>query len=357
MRILIYSPAFLPHIGGLEIGQALLAGWFTRLGHEVTVVAQTASAEPDEFPFRVLRRPRPLALLRAVRACDVFMQANVSLRGLWPVLLVRRPWVVSHHSWYCRSDGRIAWQDRLKRFLLRFAAVSISVSGAMAADLATPSVVIPNAYRDDLFRILPEVERRRDLVFLGRLVSDKGADMLIEALGRLAERGFRPGLTIVGDGPEITALEAQAARLRVAGQIEFTGTRKDGELVRLLNEHHVLVVPSRYDEPFGVVALEGIACGCVVVGSAGGGLPQAIGPCGRIFRNGDLDGLVAVLGDLLGNPEDLGAFRAGAAAHLANHRGQRVARVYLAVIEASLAARRRPGPWRGKEGAGWTSAS
>ena len=151
MRILIYSPAFLPGIGGLEIGQALLAEGLTRLGQEVTVATQTAGSGADDFPFRVLRRPGPAALLRAVRSCDVFFQANVSLRGLWPLALVRRPWAVSHHSWYCRTDGRVAWQDRLKRFLLRFAATSISVSHAMAADLATPSQVIPNAYRDDLF--------------------------------------------------------------------------------------------------------------------------------------------------------------------------------------------------------------
>jgi glycosyltransferase involved in cell wall biosynthesis len=227
----------------------------------------------------------------------------------------------------------------------------------MAADLATPSAVIPNAYRDDLFRVLPEVERRRDLVFLGRLVSDKGADLLITALGRLAERGLRPGLTLVGEGPELPALQQLAARLRLAGQVEFTGAREGGELVRLLNEHRILVVPSRYNEPFGVVALEGIACGCVVVGSAGGGLAQAIGPCGRTFRNGDVEELTAILAELLSKPERLEAFRSVAAAHLAMHQSRRVAEVYLAVLERGLAARRGKEARRGQEGGGWTSAS
>lgn len=338
MRILLYSPAFLPSVGGLEIGGALLAERFVRLGHPVTVVTRTAAAGPDGFPFPVLRRPGPLALLRAVRACDVFFQANVSLRGLWPLLLVRRPWAVSHHSWYCRTDGHIAWQDRLKRYLLRYAAVSISVSRAMARDLPTPSVVILNAYRDDLFRLLPEVPRTRDLVFLGRLVSDKGVDLLIAALGHLAGQGLRPRLTIVGDGPELPALRAQAARLGLTDQVEFTGTRTGEELVRLLNRHRIVVLPSRYNEPFGVAALEGIACGCIIVGSAGGGLPEAIGPCGRIFANGSVEELTSVLAELLRHPQSLEPLRVGAAEHLARHGAELVARLYFAALEAGLAA-------------------
>ncbi len=342
MRILIYSPAFLPNIGGLEIGQALLADRLTARGHQVTVVTRipaatdAAGAAACQLPFSVLRRPGPFALLRAVRSCDVFFQANVSLRGLWPLLLVRRPWAVSHHSWYCRSDGHVAWQDRLKRSLLRFAAVSISVSRAMAADLATPSLVIPNAYRDHLFRLLPEVERTLDLIFLGRLVSDKGVDLLIAALGQLAAGGIRPHLTLVGDGPELPRLRAQAASLGVADQVEFLGTRRDGDLVPLLNRHRILVVPSRYNEPFGVAALEGIACGCVVVGSAGGGLPEAIGPCGRIFPNGSVAELAAVLADLLLHPERQAALRAGAAEHLARHGSERIAGLYQEALMGAL---------------------
>jgi glycosyltransferase involved in cell wall biosynthesis len=287
-----------------------------------------------------LRQPGPLALLRAVRDCDVFFQANVSLRGLWPLLLVRRPWAVSHHSWYCQSDGRVAWPDRLKRWLLRFAAVSISVSRALAADLATPSLVIPNSYRDDLFQVLPESERTRDLVFLGRLVSDKGADLLIAAMGRLAARGLRPRLTVIGDGPELPALRRQIAALGLASQVELTGTRVGSELVALLNRHRILVVPSRYHEPFGVVALEGIACGCVVLGSMGGGLPEAIGPCGRTFPNGRIEELAAALERLLCHPEELAALRAGAAEHLAAHGSDRIARLYSTALDQGLAARR-----------------
>jgi glycogen synthase len=340
MKILIYSPAFLPKIGGLELNQHELADQFTRLGHQVTVVTTTPPAGADRYPFRVVRQPGPAALLREVSACDVYFQANVSLRGLWPLLFVRRPWAVSHHSWYCRSDGRVAWQDRLKRYLLRFAAASISVSKAIADDLGTKSEVIENAYRDDLFHRLPGVARDRDLAFLGRLVSDKGIDLLIAALGGLAAAGLRPRLTIIGDGPERDALLRQAAQLGIAGQIELTGLRTDDKLVRLLNQHRILVVPSRYNEPFGIVALEGIACGCLVVGSAGGGLAEAIGPCGRTFPNGNVEALTAILAELLVRPGGWELPAAVAQAHLAPHRSEAVARRYLAALEAAVTAHR-----------------
>lgn len=336
MKILHYSPAFLPQIGGLELNVANIATQIQKAGHDLTLVTRTPGTGPDGFPFRVVRCPSRREFLRWTRWCDIFFQANVSLRGLWPLLLVRRPWVVSHHSWYCRTDGRIAWPDHIKRWLLRFAAASIAVSQAMADDVDGPavhSVVIPNPYRDGLFRLLPDVARTEELLFVGRLVSDKGVDILLEALGLLAGVGLSPRLAVVGDGPEHRRLAEQARHLGIADRVELLGTRTGEELVRILNRHRILVVPSRYNEPFGIVALEGIACGCLVVGSQGGGLPEAIGPCGLTFRNGDAADLARVLAPLL---RDSGAGRellARAPEHLAAHSSERIGRAYVQVLE------------------------
>jgi glycogen(starch) synthase len=56
-----------------------------------------------------------------------------------------------------------------------------------------------------------------------------------------------------------------------------------------------MVVPSVMEEPFGIVALEGLACGCRMVISKAGGLPEAVGRFARIFRNGDVAELSAAL--------------------------------------------------------------
>ena len=339
MRVLLYCPVFHPSVGGLEIHIAQLALGFHEAGHEVTVVAKTPHEGREPFPFGVVRSPGRRELLRLARRCDVFFQANVSLRGLWPLLFVRRPWVVSHHGWYRRPDRSRAIQDRLKRFLLRWA-TSISVSRAVADDLGTPSVVISNAYRDDLFRVLPDVPRTKELIFLGRLVSDKGMDVLLAALGLLAGRGVRPELAVVGDGPDRPALEAQARRLGLGGQVRFLGSRHGEEVARLLNAHRILVIPSRYDEPFGIVALEGIACGCLVIGSRGGGLKEAIGSCGLTFENGDAAGLAAILETALPDPDRFLPPPELAAEHLALHSSGRMVARYLEVLEAAASGRR-----------------
>ncbi|MFM6526875.1 MAG: glycosyltransferase family 1 protein, partial [Dolichospermum sp.] len=83
-------------------------------------------------------------------------------------------------TWYCRTDGSESWQDYLKKFITRFA-TNISVSHAIAKLLPVPSTVIPNSYRGDIFYEIPEIHRNQELVFLGRLVSDKGANLLLEA--------------------------------------------------------------------------------------------------------------------------------------------------------------------------------
>ncbi len=343
MKILHYSPAFPPSVGGLENTVVNVAAGLAALGCEITVVTTTPSAEPDLYPFRVVRRPARRELLRLVRGHDVFFHASISLRGLWPLLFVRRPWVVSHHSWYCRTDGRIAWQDRLKRRLLRRAAASIAVSRAMADDLhPVRSIVIANPYDEETFHPHPEIPRTKDLVAVGRLVSDKGFDLLLEALAILARtEGLVPSLTLVGAGPERPRLAAQAAELGLTDRIEMTGALPAAEVARRLAEHRFLVVPSRYAEPFGLVALEGIACGCAVIGSSGGGLPEAIGPCGRTFPNGDAGALSALLAELLGDPGARARLLERAAHHLAEHTRERVARRYLEVLQGAMGSRDR----------------
>ena len=136
--------------------------------------------------------------------------------------------------------------------------------------------------------------------------------MLLRALARLAENGVWPTLSIVGDGPERATLVAMAGDLGLRQQIEFLGNQDHDALPAILNRHRMLVVPSLWDEPFGIVALEGSACGCVVVGSSGGGLPEAIGPCGATFPNGDDKRLAELLTELLADESRLETFRQAA---------------------------------------------
>ena len=333
MKILLSSHAFFPQIGGIESISEALALEFTRQGHEVRVVTQSAGENKPEWPFDVMRQPGRGALLAAVRWCDVFFHNNISLQTAWPLLVVRRPWVVAHQTWIARMDRTLNWQDHLKRFVLR-GAENVAISREIARCLPVPSSIIPNPYREEVFFPVPEVRREKDLVFLGRLVSDKGADLLLDALHRLKREGLTPGLTLIGSGPEEERLRAQARELGL--QVDFTGPKTGPELARILNEHRVMVVPSRWAEPFGVVALEGIACGCAVVGSAAGGLADAIGPCGVTFPNGDAAALAEAIRSLWTDPARREALLASAPEHLDRHTSRAVARAYLDTFERLL---------------------
>lgn len=316
----------------------LLAEEFSAAGHEVVVVTQTPCVvqEPD-FPFRVLRRPKARALLQLTARADVVYHHNISLQTAWPLLLIRRPWVVSHHSWVPRGLNKLGVKGALKRSVLR-RATGIAVSKAVAADHAMPCRVIPNPYDDKVFRLISGVVRDRDLVFVGRFVSDKGLPVLLNALTLLAQYGLQPHLTVVGAGLEDQSWRQLVLDLGLADRVRFVGPKRGEELAALLNAHRVLVVPSVWNEPFGVVALEGLACGCIVVGSQGGGLSEAIGAAGLTFPNGDAQALAECLETVLSDPQIVADCLKAAPAHLAVHRPIGVAQQYLAVLSQSTQA-------------------
>ena len=324
MKILLSSYAFLPSVGGLEAVSAMLAEQFCRRGHEVVIITETPG-EWESPGYAVVRRPTKRQLLRMVRWCDVVLHNNINLRSAWPLLLVRRPWAIV-------NQGSIQenWTGSFKRFCAQFA-TALGVSEDAAQNIGTKAV-IPNCYEDQVFRELPEIRRDGELIYVGRLVSEKGVDVLLRALTQLRAAGLTPRLTIVGGGPEEASLRALAASLELGAQVTFAGVMRGEELARELNRHKILVAPSTYKEPFGIVALEGIACGCVVAGSEQGGLREAIGPCGMTFPNGDASALAQCLKVLLSDEGRLRAYRSRAAEHLVRFTSKNIADTYLQLL-------------------------
>ncbi len=332
MRILLSSYPFTPDVGGIETISLLLARQWSALGHDVIVVTNTAEETEEKFPFEVVRRPDFRTLRRLIRRSDLFFQNNVSLQFLWAWLGTRKPLFIAHQTWLYSDTRAEALRSALKRLFIR-RATSISISNAIAAAIAPGSIVVPNAYDDAVFRPYPGTPRNRDLVFVGRLVEDKGADVLLRALYSLKKRGLTPDLTLIGAGPQELPLRELCAQLGLENQVEFAGILRGEALARRIGAHRILVVPSTWPEPFGIVALEGIACGCAIVASNGGGLPDAVGECGVLFQNGEGDDLAGVLAPLLGDSALLKPLLDAAPAHLEKHRGEAVARAYLQVFE------------------------
>lgn len=339
MKILFCSYLFEPSVGGIETVSRILAAEFIAAGHEVRLVTQSSGAE-NVHPFQVIRRPGNAQLFKLVRWADVVFHNNISLRFAWPLLLARRPWVIAHHSWIAQPDGSVGWAESVKERLLKHAS-NIAISPAIAESLAVRSRVIPDPYDAQVFHIDRRIERNRELIFVGRLVSDKGVDLLLRAMHLLWADRMTPTLSIVGDGPERPSLERLIAELGLTAQVTFHGLQGPSAVARLLNEHRIMVIPSRWNEPFGVVALEAIACGCAVVATRGGGLPNAVGPCGLLVPNGDIKELALALKSLLGDPDAVEGFRRKAEAHLKLHHPASVAEKYLAVFGETLQEQRR----------------
>jgi glycosyltransferase involved in cell wall biosynthesis len=341
VKILLCSVPFKPSVGGIETVSALLAEWFARAGHRVTVVTQTESLDDDVDAFEVVRRPSALRLLSLVRWADVVFHNNISLRLAWPLLLVSRPWVVAHHTWIPAAG----FAGRAKHRTLRHAC-NIAVSRAVAASLPVSCEVIGNPYADDVFYALPGRNRKKELLFVGRLVSDKGVSVLLAALGELAKRGVRPKLTVVGDGPEAPVLRRLCESLDIEPQVTFSGWRSSAQLARLFRAHRMLLVPSVWEEPFGIVALEALACGCVPVVARSGGLPEAVGPCGVVLPRGDVKAWADGLQRLLRTSTLLDELLGHAPAHLERHTRDRVAQAYLEVLGHAQRTRAAPGAAR-----------
>ena len=336
MKILFSSHAFYPNLGGLEAVSLMLAREFVRSGHQVIVVTRTPNGDDEpEFPFTLVRCPSARELVRFTAWAEVVFHNNLSLRTAWPLLLVRRPWVVAHHIWLPGGHDLRGAKAAFKRLVLRKAS-GIAISHAIAEDFATPCTVIPDPYDDTTFRILPGIERTRELLFVGRFVSDKGLPDLLHALARLQGQGVMPGLTVVGSGPEESAWRRLADQLGLAGQVRFVGPMRGPLLAAEMNRHSILVVPSRWREPFGIVALEGVACGCVVVGSEGGGLAEAIGPAGLTYPNGDATALAGCLHKMLTDDRLVRQCHRAAAEHLARHTPALVASRYLDELKCAV---------------------
>jgi glycosyltransferase involved in cell wall biosynthesis len=126
------------------------------------------------------------------------------------------------------------------------------------------------------------------VLFVGRLVPQKGVEYLIKAVPLINPRDSGVRFIITGDGWSKSHLENLAAAIGYSDQIRFLGFIPDSERVELTMSADVLVVPSVY-EPFGIVALEGMAAGVPVVASNVGGLAE-------ILEN-DLTGVLVYSGD------------------------------------------------------------
>jgi len=139
-----------------------------------------------------------------------------------------------------------------------------------------------------------------DLVFMGELRPVKGIDVLIDAVAQLKHEGRSVTLTLVGDGPDREALQAQVARLGLENAINFRPAMPARQAQTL---GRIMVVPSRA-ESLPYVVLEAAAAGVPMIATNVGGVPEIYGPLTEhLVAPQDVDALAAAIAKVLDRPE------------------------------------------------------
>lgn len=144
--------------------------------------------------------------------------------------------------------------------------------------------------------------------YVGRMLRQKGVDTLIRAFAALpsSRAAAGPSLAIIGDGPDQAEFVALARSLGIGDRVRFLAGVPHGEVASLYRGIDVLVVPSRttpkWKEQFGRVIIEGMAAGCVLIGSSSGAIPSVIGDAGLVVPEGDSPALAQAIARVLGDP-------------------------------------------------------
>jgi glycosyltransferase involved in cell wall biosynthesis len=123
--------------------------------------------------------------------------------------------------------------------------------------------------------------------YVGRLVSEKGIDCLLEASRLLREEGHHFIVRLIGDGPERPKLEAIIARDHLEPTVQVTGFLTGTALAKALLDVRIVVMPSVWEETAGLAAMEQMMRGRMVIASDIGGLGEIVGDTGLKFSPGD----------------------------------------------------------------------
>jgi glycosyltransferase involved in cell wall biosynthesis len=309
--------------------------------------------EAAAFAARIV----PTLLRNRFDVIDFSATPYLPLYAAWPAALLRRSRMVAtwHELW---GDH---WADYLgHRPLVARAAAAVEAGSRFAGHriVAVSDFTARRMGMADDPRLtvvgngvpLSEIEaaptgERVDVLFVGRLIEDKRVDLLLEAVDLLRERVPALSCSIVGDGPQLTALQEWAAALGVADRVRFHGFVPGSDVFSLMKGARILIQPS-VREGFAMTVAEAQACGAVpvVVRSAMSAAPDLIaeGATGLVVDPSAL-ALADGIAGLLGAPRRLNAMSraarlAGAERDWALVAG-RMARVYEEVVAAPRMAR------------------
>lgn len=140
---------------------------------------------------------------------------------------------------------------------------------------------------------------------LGRVVPEKGFDVILRAMAIVVAKRPRAKLKLAGDGAELANLRDLVRQLGLTDNVDLAGWLHPDRVIADMAAHAAVIVPSVWNEPFGLVALEAAQAGRACIASRVGGLPEIVedGRTGYLVDKGDAEQLAARILDLMADPE------------------------------------------------------
>jgi spore coat protein SA len=207
--------------------------------------------------------------------------------------------------------------DELARYLEIVAVCSEYLRDTFAAkstSLAAKTRVVANGVNTSLFFPHEQVREPKTIFFVGRLHPEKGVLQLVQAYARVLKIHSDAKLVIGGSTgfgdhvttPYVREVEALASSIIKShpGSVQFTGyLHHDRDLPAWFQRATFFTSPSIFQEPFGLVNAEAMACATPVIGSRRGGIPEILGDTGLLINPEDIEGFADAMCTLLGNAE------------------------------------------------------
>jgi glycosyltransferase involved in cell wall biosynthesis len=282
---------------GLPLAYRVCEHWFGRLWSDDQFMRHLQSGDRGlrwawGAGLRVLNR-HPALRLTASPGTDGSGEAAAAGSGEAAAAGVPAAAIAPHRA-------AISWNSETIR---RLAGTPPPVAGVLERVIHSTSIRAPQ---------LEALERRPaprpTIAFLGRISSEKGADVALHALARLgAVDGAQPEMVLAGpENPGFRReLDALAAELGVTDRVRFRGPLQTEGLVELLARAHALVIPSVWQDPFPLVCIEGALARVPVVASDIGGIPECLahGEHALLFPPGDAGACAAALAETLRDHE------------------------------------------------------
>lgn len=307
MRVLVLTDSYPPAAtGGYERSCENVVTRWRAAGDAVTVLTTAADVESQPGVLRQLTRTDAGAIDAALREFrpDVVSAWNLArvpqTRLLAPIARAGIPLcIVACDGWL--ADAEPDLPPAAPGSLVAFVSADLRSRVALPPWAPQHTIVVPSGIDDTLFRRHPRPPWRGRLLYVGRLAGGKGVTDAIDALADLPEDVTLQ--IVAADRPERwSALRDYLARTPVADRVSAASAQRH-ELPAMYADADVLLFPSRWREPFGLVPLEAMACGTPVIATGVGGSASYLVDGGNalVTPPGDPGGLAAAVEKLAGD--------------------------------------------------------